>query len=194
MKTPRFVLSAVLLALASCSTLEAGLPGGGDRTRLGTFELGQRTFDAASTNCLDEQVAVGLEYATWREDGLFGYEFGVHHHVDRGTLPTVGYTTFQGYEVTAGLRRVQPLEGWAVTPYVGAGLSGWWAARDEATPSARDTEETGLGVYGRIGAMLPVDDHYVIGVDARFLQEDAFQGGQLDLDGNTVTFFVGGFF
>ena len=188
MKSPLLVLP---LALASCSTLEAYVPGGGDLDSMAAVNLGQRVFDHASSACLDEHDAFGLEYALWREDGAFGYELGVHHHTDRGTIPVLGNTRIQGWEATAGLRRVQPIEGWRLTPYAGLGLSAWWADRDQAVDSPTNTDETGLGVYARLGATMPLSDHTFVGLDVRFLQEDFMQGGELDLDGDTVSLVLG---
>ncbi len=188
MKSPLLVLP---LALASCQVLEATVPGGGDLDSMVAVDLGQRVFDHASSACLDEHDAVGLEYALWREDGAFGYEFGIHHHEDSGTLPVLGRTTFEGWEATAGLRRVQPIEGWKLTPYAGVGLSGFWADRDQEVDSSTDAEEGGLAVYARFGATMPLTETSFIGVDVRFIQEDFLQGDALDLDGDVVSLVLG---
>ncbi len=188
MKTPLLVLP---LALASCSTLEAFVPGGGDLDSMAAVNLGQRVFDHSSSACLDEHNAFGLEYALWREDGVFGYEFGVHHHTDRGTLPVAGNTRFQGWEATAGLRRVVPLEGYILTPYAGLGLAGFWASRDEEFPTLQDSEDTGAAAYVRFGATAPLSDSTFIGLDVRFIQEEWLNEGDLDLDGDTVSLVLG---
>jgi len=185
------LLAVLPLALASCSTLEAYVPGGGDLDQMAAVNLGQRVFDHASTACLDEHYAFGLEYALWREDGAFGYEFGLHHHTDRGEIPLLGNTRFQGWEATAGLRYVQPVEGWTLTPYAGVGLSAFWAGRDQEVDSPTDTEETGLGLYARLGATMPLSHNTFIGLDVRLHQEDFIQGEELDLDGDTVSLVLG---
>lgn len=179
------------LPLTSCTMLEAYVPGGGDLDQTAAVTFGQRVFDHSSAACLDEQPNVGLEYAIWREDGLFGYEFGVNHHTERGTLPTVGNTRVQGWEATAGLRSVFPIEGSPITPYVGLGIGGYWADRDEEVASFRDGSETGFEAYGRIGATMPVSENSFIGIDVRFIQEDFAQAGDLDLDGDVVSLIFG---
>jgi hypothetical protein len=187
-------LSLLLLALApltACSTLEAFVPGGGDLDQMAAVNLGQRIFDDAGAACLDEQPNIGLEYALWREDGLFGYEFGVHHHTDRGDLPVLGNTRVQGVELTAGLRRVFPIEGSSLTPYAGLGLGGYWVDRDEEVPSNRDGAESGLGAYARLGVTAPLSEHTFIGLDVRFIQEEFIQAGDLDLDGDVVSLIFG---
>lgn len=177
--------------LASCSTLHDYVPGGGDLRERAAVNLGQRVFSHHSANCIDEQPNAGFEYSMWREDGAFGYDFGLNYHSDRKTLPVYGNTVVRGWEATAGLRRTFEVEGLPFTPYIGAGLTGWWADRDEENNTSRDGEESGAGIYERFGATMPISERAYIGVDVRFIQEDFIQGGDLNMDGDVVSLVLG---
>jgi len=180
-----------LALLASCSTLQDYVPGGGDlRQRVGV-NLGQRAFSAESANAIDEQPNGGVEYSIWREDGLFGYDFGINYHSDRATLPVYGNTVMRGWEAIAGLRRTFEIEGLPFSPYIGAGVSGWWADRDEENNTSRDGEESGAAVYERFGISMPVSERAFIGLDVRYIQEDFIQGGNLSMNGDVVSLVFG---
>jgi len=176
---------------ASCSTLADYVPGGGDLRETAALNLGQRVFSHNSANCIDEQPNAGLEYSIWREDGLFGYDFGIDYHSARKDLPVFGNTNVHGWELTSGLRRTFPIEGFPITPYIGAGLTGWWADRNEENNTPRDGEEFGLGVYERLGATMPISKRAFIGLDVRFIQEDFIQSGHLNMDGDVVSLTLG---
>jgi len=180
-----------VLLLASCSTLRDYVPGGGDLRERAALNLGQRVFSDHSANWLDEQPNAGIEYSLWREDGAFGYDFGLNYHRDRITMPVFGNTVMRGWEATAGLRRTFEIEGLPFTPYIGAGVTGWWADRDEENNTARDGEESGAGVYERFGATMNLSDHAYIGLDVRYSQEDFIQGGNLNMDGDVVSLTLG---
>lgn len=183
-------LPAVLLC-TSCYSLADIAPGGGDLREQVNLNLGQRIFHHASANCLDEQSSVAMEYSVWREDGLFGYDVGAGYHRDRGNLPVSGNTLVEGAEAYFGVRRALPIEGLLITPYVGLGLTGWWADRDEETKTARDGAESGLGVYERIGASMPLSEHSFIGLDLRFIQEEFLRDGDLNMDSHVISLVFG---
>ncbi len=180
-----------LALLASCSTLQDYVPGGGDLRETASLNLGQRVFSHDSANCIDEQPSAGLEYAIWREDGVFGYDFGVNYHSARDVLPVFGNTNVHGWELTSGLRRVFPIEGFPLTPYIGVGVEGWWADRDEENNTPRDGEEAGFGIYERFGVTMPISERAFLGLDVRFVQEDFIQGGELNMDGDVVSLTLG---
>jgi hypothetical protein len=183
------LLSVALLA--SCSTLRDYTPGGGDLRERAAVNIGQRVFSAHSANYVDEQPNLGFEYSTWREDGAFGYDFGVNYHSDRADMPVFGNTVFRGWEATAGLRRSFEIEGFPITPYIGAGLTGWWADRDEEVNSPRDGEETGVGIYERVGITMPVSKRSFIGIDVRYVQENFIHEGDLSMNGDIVSLTFG---
>lgn len=188
---PMRILLTLALLTSSCASLPELVPGGGDLRQNADVHLGQRIFSAASANCLDEQLNFGGDYSVWREDGLFGYDLGVAYHRDRDTLPVVGRTVVEGYEVYGGLRKTFEIGGSDIRPYVGLGLTGWWADREEETPSSRDGNEDGIGVYERVGAWMPIADNAFVGADLRFIQEDFIQNGELDMDGHVISVVFG---
>lgn len=186
------LLSLCLLgATASCYSLADYAPGGGDVNQQASLNLGQRIFHHASANCLDEQSSVALDYSLWREDGAFGYDFGIGHHRDRGTIPTIGNTVVEGAELYGGIRRTIPLEGVPFTPYVGLGLTGWYADRDEEIKTSRDGAELGVGIYERIGAWMPLSESTFVGLDMRFIQEELLHEGDLNMDSHVIALTFG---
>lgn len=178
--------------LASCASLAELVPGGGDLREHASVNLGQRIFSHSSANCIDEQDAIGVEYSVWREDGLFGYDVGLNYHRGSGDLPVYGDTTVEGLELNMGLRKTFPLSGTSLSPYIGLGVSGWTADREEENKTSRDGVESGLGVYERIGVTMPISKHAYIGVDLRFIQEDFLNKGHLNMDGDVISFVLGG--
>ena len=155
------------------------------------LDFGQRVFDHASTNCIDEQLAFGLEYTLLREDGAFGYEFGIHNHNERKDIPVTGRTRVDGWELTAGLRREFPIEGSDITPYVGLGVSMYTVERQNEVVGFPEGHDSGPGVYGRVGARMRVSDAMFIGLDVRLIQEEFLKEGRYDLDGDVVSFVLG---
>ena len=184
-------LLPVLLMCTSCASFADYAPGGGDLYEQVNLNLGQRIFHHASANCLDEQDSAALEYSVWREDGLIGYDIGLGYHRDHGVLPVVGSTNVEGFEGYLGLRRTLPIEGSPITPYVGLGLTGWWADRDETIKSDRDGTEIGLGVYERIGASVMISERAFVGLDLRFVQEEFLHNGDLNMDGHVLALVLG---
>jgi hypothetical protein len=129
MKLSASFSALAIASLASCATVEDWVPGGGDVRQSAMVDLGLRVFDHASANCIDEQPAFGLEYTVHREDGVFGYEFGLHNHNDRQDITATGRTRVDGWELTAGLRREFPIEGYDITPYIGLGIDAYTVNR-----------------------------------------------------------------
>jgi hypothetical protein len=191
MNSKSLTLALPFLLLASCASLQDYVPGGGDVRRAGSFNIGQRVFDHASANCLDEQPYMGFEYTVSREDGAFGYEFGLGRQSDREEIPTTGDTSVEGWELTAGLRREFPIEGWAVVPYAGIGLSGYRVERDNETAGFSDVVDLGGATYARLGATMKIDANAFIGIDVRFIQTEWFNEGLYDLDGDVVSLVLG---
>ncbi len=191
MNSKSLTLALPCLLLASCTSLREYVPGGGDVRQTGSLNIGQRVFDHASTNCVDEQLNIGAEYTVSREDGAFGYEFGLSHHNDHEEIPTTGDTTVEGWELTAGLRREFPIEGYDVLPYAGIGLSGYSVDRDNENPGFAEGTDTGVGAYARVGATMKVSTNAFIGVDVRFIEEEWLGEGKYDLDGDVVSFVLG---
>ncbi len=191
MKYKSLPLALSLLLFASCTSLRDFVPGGGDVRQAGAFNIGQRVFDHASTNCIDEQPNMGFEYTVSREDGAFGYEFGVARHSDRQDIPTTGNTGVEGWELTAGLRREFPIEGFGAVPYLGVGLSGFHVDRNNETPGFPEGSDVGLGAYARVGMTMKINTHAFVGIDARFIQEEWINEGEYDLDGDVVSLVLG---
>ncbi|MFT5080374.1 MAG: hypothetical protein ACI84E_001030, partial [Planctomycetota bacterium] len=183
--------SLLLFGLGSCASLEDYAPGGGDVRETLSVNLGQRVFDHASTNCIDEQLALGVEYTMLREDGAFGYEFGLHNHNERKDILTTGRTRVDGWELTAGLRREFPIEGTSITPYAGLGLSMYTVERQNELAGFPEGHDSGPGIYGRVGARMTVSEAMFIGIDVRLIQEEFLKEGKYDLDGDVVSFVVG---
>ena len=182
---------ALLLGLGSCSTLETYVPGAGDVRETFALDLGQRVFDHASTNCIDEQFAFGAEYTLLREDGAFGYEFGIHNHNRRKDILVTGRTRVDGWEITAGLRKEFPIEGSDITPYVGLGASLYTVDRENEVADFPEGDDSGPGIYGRVGARMRVSDNVFVGLAVRLIQEDFLKEGKYDLDGDVVSFVLG---
>ena len=188
MKLP---IALLLLSFGSCASLAERVPGGGDLRETLALDLGQRVFDHASTNCIDEQLAVGVEYTMLREDGAFGYEFGIHNHNRRKDIPATGRTRVDGWELTAGLRREFTIEGSSITPYAGLGMSLYTVERQNEVVDAPEGHDSGPAIYGRIGATMPVSDNAFIGIDLRLIQEQFLKDGKYDLDGDVVSLVLG---
>jgi hypothetical protein len=191
MKLSASFSALAIASLASCATVEDWVPGGGDVRQSAMVDLGLRVFDHASANCIDEQPAFGLEYTVHREDGVFGYEFGLHNHNDRQDITATGRTRVDGWELTAGLRREFPIEGYDITPYIGLGIDAYTVNRDNETAGFAEGRDSGFGAYARVGATMLVSDSAFIGIDVRFIEEDWIKDGRYDLDGDVVSFVLG---
>jgi hypothetical protein len=167
------------------------VPGGGDVRQSASLDLGQRIFDDASAHCIDEQLAVGLEYTIHREDGMFGYEFGVNHHYGHKDIAATGHTMVRGWEINAGLRREFPSEGSDLVPYAALGIDAFYVDRNNELPGFFERRDLGMGAYARVGAVYHLSQSAFVGLDVRFIQEDWVDNGGYDLDGDVVSLVLG---
>ena len=184
-----FVIPGLLLS--SCASIEQYVPGTDELRQTGAVHLGQRVFDHRSANCIDEQPNMGFEYTASREDGDFGYELGLFRHSDRQTIAATGNTKVEGWELTGGIRREFPIEGYDVVPYAGVGLELFQYDRDNALGSQPEGKDLGIGAYLRVGATMMIDEHAFIGFDVRFIEEEWLDDDGYDIDGDVVSLVLG---
>ena len=190
MRTP---LTLVILStlLSSCTSLQDRIPGTSELRQTGSLHLGQRVFDHDSADCIDEQPNMGFAYTASREDGDFGYEFGIERHSDRQTLGATGNTKVEGYELMGGIRREFPIDGTDIVPYAGLGLELFQYDRDNELAGQPEGKDYGFGAYLRVGATMMIDQHAFIGIDLRFIEEEWIDDDGYDVDGDVVSLVLG---
>ena len=142
---------------------------------------------------VDEAMAFGLAYSY--EAPVLGYELGLQYtsEDDDSVVDLLGVSVplsvqLDTMELYGGVRKTF-FEGSAVRPYVGAGVTLIQAdAEFDLGGIAADFDDQGFGGYVRAGLLVPINDRFRIGLDARFVRGVEFDfdpaGGSDSLDGD----------
>jgi hypothetical protein len=167
----------VALALAGCSALPAPAqdlsPSLDQRI---SIHLGQRSFTEDDYEPVEEQLVIGLEYASQPRDGIIGFEVGMMGSSDEDEIGASDVEAETG-ELYGGVRK--SFGRGAVRPVIGFGVALIHASVDIAGFADEDDASVAgyfhSGVAGRLGST------FSLGIDLR-----ALFGSELDLGGFDV--------
>lgn len=185
---------ALFLALAPAWLASCAAPGVQDPFELpstdpeprvrNAFLVGERRFDGAGYQPVDEQFFVGYQRSSVSGATGIGHELGLnvsYEDQDRGGARFEG-TTFEGY---GGLRVEFDTESF-VRPYLGVGASATYAQL-EVTPAGGDGDQRDdifFGLYFHGGLAFEVTDSMDAVIDLRYTtgENAEFRGVTVDSD------------
>lgn len=142
------------------------------------FTLGQRRLDEDDWEPLDEQAAVGFQYAQQSNGAPVGFEVGLLLSFDDDTISGVDVEAAVG-ELYAGVHRSFGSSASSVRPYVGAGLALISAEIEGSSGGTSvDDDDSSPGIYAHGGVAFQAGSNFRFGIDLRLLT-----GTDIDLFG-----------
>jgi opacity protein-like surface antigen len=175
MKT-NFLLAALPLGLAACTTTPQPLPG---VVRNVTVLVGERYLDDSDADPVDEPPVIGLEFDSYERGAVVGYELGVQHAQDEqksgGIEDDVEMTEFY-----FGARKTWELGSGRLRPYLGAGAA---LVHGRFKQEGSDSEsDTVFCPYVRGGVYYAFEAGINVGLEYRRDFFGEFDSGDRDVD------------
>lgn len=184
------LLAALAPLFAACSALPAQTPVPVDDTEHAhqvSFLVGMRSLDEDDYEPVEDQTAVGLEYAYERPGGALGFELGVTTSSDDDEF--MGFDVeADTFEIYGGVRKTFGRD--VVRPVIGGGLA---LIESTVEVDGFDVDDDSIAAYVHGGVGFHLAESFVLGLDARLLVGSDLEiaGVDTDADYGQAAIFLG---